>query len=256
MTSLLLLFDLAGTFVFALSGGILAVRYRLDLFGVLVLSCAAAVSGGIARDVLIGAQPPAALADWRYLTAAILAGVVTFYWHELIERLRNPVQLFDAAGLALFAVLGTEKALKFGLSPFAATLLGMMSGIGGGIVRDLLVARTPVVLQAELYAVAALAGVLIATAIQMIRLPSLGSLLRATRGDAATLLITAAASSVCSCSPIRLPTRTNKCIQPRVRSVQKLHRPDLFLYGKGILYPMRENLPKRRKMWRFVSQFH
>ena len=108
--------------------------------------------------MLIGAQPPAALADWRYLAAAILAGVVTFRWHETIERMRNPVQLFDAAGLALFAVLGTEKALKLGLSPFAATLLGMMSGIGGGIVRDLLVARTPVVLQAELYAVAALAG--------------------------------------------------------------------------------------------------
>ena len=157
-SSLLLLFDLIGTFVFALSGGIVAVRYRLDLFGVLVLACAAAVSGGITRDVLIGAQPPAALADWRYLAAAILAGVVTFRWHALIERMRNPVQPFDAAGLALFAVLGTEKTPKFRLSPFAATLLGMMSGIGGGIVRDLLVARTPVVLQAELYAVAALAG--------------------------------------------------------------------------------------------------
>lgn len=158
MSTLLLSFDLIGTFVFALSGGTLAVRHRLDLFGVLVLSCAAAVSGGLVRDVLIGSQPPAALADWRYLATAMLAGVVTFFRHDSIERLRNPVQLFDAAGLALFAVLGTDKALAFGLSPFAATLLGMMSGIGGGIVRDLLVARTPVVLQAELYAVAALAG--------------------------------------------------------------------------------------------------
>lgn len=155
---LLLVFDLLGTFVFALSGATLAVRQRLDLFGVLVLSCAAAVSGGIARDVLIGAQPPAALADWRYLAVAMLAGVATFQWSATIERLRNPVQLFDAAGLALFAVLGTGKALAFGLSPFAATLLGMVSGIGGGIARDLLVARTPVVLQAELYAVAALLG--------------------------------------------------------------------------------------------------
>ena len=158
MSHFLLLFDLMGTFVFALSGGILAVRHRLDLFGVLVLSCAAAVSGGLARDVLIGAQPAAALADWRYLATAIVAGLVTFYRHAAIERLHHPVQLFDAAGLALFAVLGTDKALAAGLSPFAATLLGMLSGIGGGIVRDLLVARTPVVLQAELYAVAALAG--------------------------------------------------------------------------------------------------
>ena len=158
MNTLLLLFDLLGTFVFALSGGLLAVRQRLDLFGVLVLSCAAAVSGGIVRDVLIGAHPPASLADWRYLVTAMAAGLVTFRWHALIERLRNPVQMFDAAGLALYAVLGTDKALAFGLSPFAAMLMGMLSGIGGGIARDLLVARTPVVLQAELYAVAALAG--------------------------------------------------------------------------------------------------
>ena len=156
---LLLAFDLLGTFVFALSGGVLAVRKQLDLFGVLVLSCAAAVSGGIVRDVMIGAHPPASLADWRYLVTAMLAGLVTFRWCALIERLRNPVQLFDAAGLALFAVLGTDKALAFGLAPFGSMLLGIITGIGGGIVRDLLVVRTPVVLQqTELYAMAALVG--------------------------------------------------------------------------------------------------
>ncbi len=158
MATFLLLLDLVGTFVSALSGATVAVRHRLDLFGVLVLACAAAVSGGIIRDVLIGATPPAALAQARYLVTACLAGVVGFYWHPQLERLRNPVQIFDAAGLALFAVYGTSKALDFGLSPLSATLLGMLSGIGGGIVRDLLVARTPVVLQAELYAVAALLG--------------------------------------------------------------------------------------------------
>lgn len=158
MSSVLLTFDLIGTFVFALSGATLAVRQRLDLFGVIVLACAAAVSGGIVRDLLIGDQPPTALADWRYLCTAILAGIISFVRYGTIERLRNPVQLFDGAGLALFAVLGTEKALQFGLSPFAATLLGMTTGIGGGIMRDLLVVRTPVVLQSELYAVAALAG--------------------------------------------------------------------------------------------------
>ena len=159
MSVLLFAFDLIGIFVFALSGGVLAVRHRLDLFGVLVLACLTAVTGGIVRDVLIGAIPPASLADWRYLATAMLAGMVTFWWHGSIERLRNPVQLFDAAGLALFAVLGTGKALAFGLSPFAATLLGIITGIGGGIARDLLVARTPVVLQqTELYAVAAMVG--------------------------------------------------------------------------------------------------
>jgi uncharacterized membrane protein YeiH len=176
MTTLLLAFDLIGTFVFALSGGTLAVRQRLDLFGVLVLSCAAAVSGGIVRDLLIGAHPPASLADWRYLVTAMVAGLVTFRWHEAIERLRNPVQLFDAAGLALFAVLGTGKALAFGLSPFAAMLLGMVTGIGGGIARDLLVARVPVVLQAELYAVAALVGggvVALASALHLPQQPAM-----------------------------------------------------------------------------------
>ncbi|MBV2208979.1 MAG: trimeric intracellular cation channel family protein [Thermomonas sp.] len=169
--ALLLAFDLLGTFVFALSGGLLAVRKRLDLFGVLVLSCAAAVSGGIVRDVLIGAHPPASLADWRYLVTAMLAGLATFRWHAHIERLRNPVQLFDAAGLALFAVLGTGKALAFGLSPFAAMLLGMVTGIGGGIARDVLVARIPVVLQAELYAVAALVGGAIVALAAIFNLP-------------------------------------------------------------------------------------
>ncbi len=167
----LLVFDLIGTFVFALSGATLAVRHRLDLFGVIVLACAAAVSGGIVRDVLIGAQPPAALADWRYLATAIAAGVLSFLRYKTIVRLRNPVQLFDAAGLALFAVLGTEKALLFGLSPFAATVLGMVTGIGGGIMRDILVVRTPVVLQAELYAVAALAGGIVVALADVFDLP-------------------------------------------------------------------------------------
>src|SRR5690606_35007397 len=145
----LLALDLIGTFVFAISGATIGVRHRLDLFGVLVLAFATATFGGIARDVVIGALPPAALVNWNYLALSCLAGLVTFRWHAQVERLRNPVQLFDAAGLALFAVYGTEKALAYGLAPFGAVLLGMLSGIGGGIVRDMLVNRTPVVLQAE-----------------------------------------------------------------------------------------------------------
>lgn len=124
----------------------------------LVLSFMAAVSGGIIRDVLIGATPPAALVGGYYVGISCLAGLLTFFRHEDIEKLRNPVQIFDALGLALFAVTGASKALAFGLGPVSATLLGMLSGIGGGIVRDILVAQTPVVLRSELYAVAALAG--------------------------------------------------------------------------------------------------
>jgi uncharacterized membrane protein YeiH len=150
--------DLIGTFAFAISGATVGVRYRLDFFGVLVLSFAAAVSGGIFRDLLIGATPPAALVGWHYLGISCLAGIITFFRYESIEKLRNPVQIFDALGLALFAVTGASKALAFGLGPVSATLLGMLSGIGGGMMRDILVARTPVVLRSDLYALAALAG--------------------------------------------------------------------------------------------------
>lgn len=159
MTSILLLtLDLVGTFAFAISGATAGVRKRLDLFGVLVLAFAAATAGGITRDALIGATPPAALADWRYLAVSMLAGLATFYFSGHVERLRNPVQLFDAIGLGLFAVTGADKALEFGLGPSGAILLGMVSGIGGGIARDLLVVEVPGVLRRELYAVAALLG--------------------------------------------------------------------------------------------------
>jgi uncharacterized membrane protein YeiH len=156
----LLVLDLVGVFVFALAGATAAIRKRLDLFGVLVLSCATALSGGIIRDLLIGAVPPAAFVNWRYLAAATLAGLVTFLWHDAIERLRNPVLVFDALGLGLFAVTGTQKALAFGIQPMMAALLGMLTGIGGGVVRDLLLTRVPVVFQSDIYALAALAGAL------------------------------------------------------------------------------------------------
>jgi uncharacterized membrane protein YeiH len=156
--TLVLTLDLLGTFVFALSGAVAGVRRRLDLFGVLVLSFVAANSGGIVRDVLIGATPPAAIRDWRYLAASLLAGVLIFFWYPSIKRLRSPVLIFDAAGLALFCVAGAQKALVFGLSPVAAALLGMLTGVGGGVARDVLLSEIPAVLRSDIYAVAALAG--------------------------------------------------------------------------------------------------
>src|SRR4029078_2053180 len=157
----LLVIDLIGVFVFALAGATAAVRQRLDLFGVLVLSFATASAGGILRDLLIGAVPPAAFRDWRYFAAAMLAGLTTFIWYDAIERLRNPVRVFDALGLGLFAVAGTQKALHFGLHPVMAALLGMLTGIGGGVARDLLLSRWPVVFQSDIYALAALAGAVV-----------------------------------------------------------------------------------------------
>jgi uncharacterized membrane protein YeiH len=172
MNALLLVLDLVGTFVFVLSGASAGLRRRLDLFGVLVLSFVAGSFGGITRDLMIGAVPPAAISDWRYLVVCVLAGVVVFYWSSVIDRLSSAVLLFDGAGLALFAVSGTQKALDFGLTPIMAALLGMLTGIGGGMVRDVLVAEIPAVLRSELYAVAALAGAVVVVIGNLLQLPS------------------------------------------------------------------------------------
>jgi uncharacterized membrane protein YeiH len=171
MDKLPIVLDLTGTFVFALSGALAGVRRKLDLFGVLVLSFAAANSGGIARDLLIGAVPPAAIGDWRYLGVSLFAGIITFYFSSLIVRMSNPVLLFDAAGLALFAVSGASKAIAYGLDPVMAIVLGMVTGIGGGMVRDVLLAEIPTVLRAELYAVAALAAAAVVVIGHMLQLP-------------------------------------------------------------------------------------
>ena len=172
MATLLLALDLVGTFVFALSGAAAGVRRRVDLFGVLVLSFAAATAGGMARDVLIGAVPPAALTDWRYLAVSLFAGVITFYWNAHVDRAQSAVLVFDAVGLATFAVAGAQKALVHGLEPVMAALLGMLTGIGGGMARDLLLAEIPVVLRADVYATAALAGAAVVVAGRLLQIPS------------------------------------------------------------------------------------
>lgn len=169
--TLILVLDLCGTLAFALSGAMAGIRRRLDVFGVLVLSFAASTFGGIGRDVLIAAIPPAALVDWRYLAVSLAAGVIAFFWSSLIEKLRNPVRLLDAAGLAFFAVSGTQKALAFGLSPVMAALLGMLTGVGGGIARDVLLAEIPAVLRSDLYAVAALSGAAIVAGGGVLNMP-------------------------------------------------------------------------------------
>ena len=155
---LLVVLDLGGTFVFAVSGALVAVRHRLDVFGVAVLAFAAGNAGGITRDLLIGTVPPAAVADWKYIGVSTIAAAVTFVWHPAADRFRNDVLWCDAVGLAFFAVSGTQKALLHGLHPAMAALLGMLTGIGGGMLRDVLVAEIPTVLRADIYALAALAG--------------------------------------------------------------------------------------------------
>jgi uncharacterized membrane protein YeiH len=172
MKMLVLVLDLAGTFVFALSGAIAAVRNRLDVFGILVVSFAAATCGGIGRDLLIGAIPPAAIADWRYVAVSAVAGLVVFYWTCRAEKLGTPLLIFDAAGLAFFAVSGALKACEWGAPPVASVLLGALTGSGGGMARDILVSEIPTVLRADLYAVAALAGAAVVVSGSLLKLSS------------------------------------------------------------------------------------
>ena len=158
-----LILNLVGTFAFGLSGGILGVRKKMDLFGVLVLAVATGLGGGIMRDLVLGHTPPTTLVDWRYLAAAGVAGLLVFVDYRQIIRWNRFVIAFDAAGLAIFTVTGTTIALAAGLGPVPAALLGMLTGIGGGALRDVLAAEVPLVLRSEIYAVASLLGAIIIT---------------------------------------------------------------------------------------------
>lgn len=175
MATLVLALDLIGTFVFALSGAASGVKSKLDVFGLGFLAFVAGNAGGVTRDLLIGAVPPAAIDDWRYVAVSLLAAAVTFVWYPGVQRLRPIVLLLDAAGLALFAVAGTQKALAFGANPLASALLGMLTGIGGGVVRDLLVNEIPVVLRADFYALAALAGAAVVVSGHLLHWPPAGT---------------------------------------------------------------------------------
>jgi uncharacterized membrane protein YeiH len=160
---LLLVLDLLGIAVFAVSGGLVAVRKRLDIVGVLVLATVTGLGGGWIRDVLIGDTPPASLEDWRYLLVPVSAGLLTFWFHPAFERMDRLVNVFDAFGLGLFCVAGALKAAEHGLGPVPAALLGMATCIGGGLIRDVLANEVPVVLKnGELYAIPAIAGSAIA----------------------------------------------------------------------------------------------
>ena len=161
--------DLAATALFAVEGAAAGVAAGLDLFGLLVVSFATALGGGIVRDLLIGDIPPVGISDWRLLTAATLGGLVTFLFHPGVERITRFVRVLDAAGLAAFAVSGSLKAVTTpGVSPIAAVLVGVITAVGGGVARDLLAGQVPEVLRRELYAVPAMLGsVLVVVAAQL-----------------------------------------------------------------------------------------
>ena len=153
---MLTLFDLVGTFIFASSGALVARKANLDLFGAFVLSLAAGTAGGILRDVLVGFTPPIALTEWRYPVTALAAMAAVAIRGEFLEtRLKRPITMLDALGLGLFATTGTWRALDASLPVVTALFIGVITAVGGGVVRDILVARVPVVLHREIYALAA-----------------------------------------------------------------------------------------------------
>lgn len=156
--------DLAGTFAFAISGATAARERGLDLFGICAIAFTVACGGGIIRDLCIGAVPPAGLTTWYYLATSLVAAVMTISLFPLVQKINRPVILFDAAGLSLFAVTGARKVLFFGHNAEVAVLLGVVTAVGGGIIRDILLNRIPVVLEKEIYASAAFLGALIVVA--------------------------------------------------------------------------------------------
>jgi uncharacterized membrane protein YeiH len=156
---LLTVADLAGTFLFAIEGASAAVAADLDLLGLMVLAFSTALAGGIMRDLLIGAVPPQSLRDWRYPTIAFTGAALVFFLHPILENLPpQPLIILDAAALALFAVAGTEKARNYKMHPFVAVLLGTVTAVGGGTIRDIFLAQIPNVLKADVYATAAMLG--------------------------------------------------------------------------------------------------
>lgn len=179
----LVVLDLVGIFVFSISGALVAVRKDLDVFGALVLAGTTGLGGGFLRDVLIDAAPPAALSDWRYLLVPVAAGMLTFRFHPTVGRMERTVNVFDAFGLSLFCVAGALKAMDYGLGPVPSALMGMVTGIGGGMLRDLLAGRVPVIFRGELYAIPALAGAFVAV---------LGI-----RADLPVVLVSVAGAGVC-----------------------------------------------------------
>ncbi len=162
--ALFVLVDLLGTIAFAISGAAAATERRLDLFGVYAVAFMTACGGGIVRDLCLGTVPPVGISDWRYLACSALAATITLWANRWVERLKHPVAFFDSLGLGLFAVVGAHKALQHGAHVEAAIILGGVTAVGGGVMRDVLLTRVPVILAKEIYALAAL----VAAAIQVI----------------------------------------------------------------------------------------
>ncbi|BBH15806.1 membrane protein [Nocardioides baekrokdamisoli] len=166
--------ELVAIFVFGVSGALTAVRLRLDIVGVIVLATVTGIGGGIIRDILIGAVPPETVRDWRYILAPALGGLATFFLHPGLDRVRRPMLVFDAVGLGLYSVVGALKASQHGLGPMPSAIMGLITGVGGGVLRDVLAGQPPLLFRTgELYAIPALLGSSLAMVGHYLDLPRL-----------------------------------------------------------------------------------
>jgi uncharacterized membrane protein YeiH len=155
----LVVLDLVGTFAFALNGALTALRAtRLDIVGVITLGMITALGGGTIRDIFLDSLPPATFLDWRYLAVAAAGGLIAFLFGRRLEPINGAINVLDAAGLSLFAVTGALKALDLGFGAAQAIIVGTITGVGGGTLRDVLIRRVPSVLSSGLYAIPALVG--------------------------------------------------------------------------------------------------
>jgi uncharacterized membrane protein YeiH len=169
---MLLVLDLLGVAVFAASGALAAVHARLDVFGVMVLAAVTALGGGVLRDVLLGVAPPSTLRQWPYLAVPVVVALLVFRWHPAVARLRRGVLLADALGLALFVTTGTTVAIGVGAPAVTAVLVGVITGVGGGVLRDVLRGDVPTVLRREIYALAAVIGAAVVVVGDRLGLPA------------------------------------------------------------------------------------
>ncbi len=177
---LLLALDLVGTFAFGLNGALTAIRAtRLDVVGVVTLGMMTALGGGVIRDVLIGSVPPATFQDWYYFALALGGGLIAFAVGHWLHRLETPITVLDAVGLSVFAVIGANKAIEYGLGAGPAVLLGVITAVGGGTIRDLMIGQVPTVLRKELYAIPAMVAAALTVAALGLNVYGLGAALAA-----------------------------------------------------------------------------
>lgn len=153
-----------GVLAFAFSGAIAGMKKEADIVGVLILSVIACSCGGLVRDIMIGDLPPELLRSNLILVLALVSGLITWFFHGKMERFHRSIDFFDALGLGLFAVVGANKALAFGINPTWSIGLGLLTGVGGGIARDMMLAQVPTIFKSEIYATPALLGALILVA--------------------------------------------------------------------------------------------